>query len=117
MAGAPVIVRQPGGVRRPTSTAVWQIASAIEDGAGSVHPTMKPIECFRRPISYHTLPGEIIYEPFAGSGTALIAAEMSGPHLLRDRDLAGLLRRHLRALPSADWHRGGASWLRHLGPR
>jgi len=60
------------------SKAVWEIASSIEDGAGGIHPTQKPIELVRRPISYHTKPGGLIYEPFAGSGTALIAAEELG---------------------------------------
>ncbi len=49
--------------------AVWEIGSAIEDGAGSVHPTMKPVELIRRPIGYHTAPGDLLYEPFSGSGT------------------------------------------------
>ena len=39
---------------------------------------MKPVELIRRPILYHMHPGELIYEPFSGSGTALIAAEMTG---------------------------------------
>jgi DNA modification methylase len=60
------------------SRAVWEIESRIEDGAGSIHPTMKPVELIRRPIGYQTKPGGLIYEPFAGSGTALIAAEMTG---------------------------------------
>ena len=60
--------------------AVWEIGSAIEDGAGSIHPTMKPVELIRRPIGYHTAPGELIYEPFSGSGTAIVAAEASGRH-------------------------------------
>lgn len=30
----------------------------------------------RRPIQNHTLPGDCVYEPFAGSGTTLIAAEL-----------------------------------------
>jgi len=66
--------------RRPPADArtVWEIASRIDDGAGAVHPTMKPVETIRRPIAYHTVPGEIIYEPFSGSGTALIAAEELG---------------------------------------
>ena len=55
--------------------AVWEIASTIEDGAGSIHPTMKPVELIRRPIGYHTAPNDLIFEPFSGSGTALIAAE------------------------------------------
>ena len=32
----------------------------------------------RRPILYHSRPGDLIYEPFSGSGTALIAAELTG---------------------------------------
>ena len=60
------------------SRAVWEIESKIEDAPGSVHPTMKPVETIRRPIAYHTRPGELIYEPFCGSGTALIAAEELG---------------------------------------
>ena len=44
--------------------AVWEIASSIEDGAGGIHPTQKPIELVRRPISCHTKPGGLIYEPF-----------------------------------------------------
>lgn len=70
--------------KRPTSRppadmrAVWEIASRVEDGAGGLHPTQKPIELIRRPIAYHTTPGALIYEPFCGSGTALIAAEEMG---------------------------------------
>jgi hypothetical protein len=37
-----------------------------------------PIECMRRPIVNNTRLGEAIYDPFLGSGTSLIAAEMTG---------------------------------------
>jgi len=33
----------------------------------------KPIEIVARPIRYHTKPGELIFEPFSGSGTAFVA--------------------------------------------
>ena len=33
---------------------------------------------FQRPIENHLQPGEIVYDPFAGSGTAVIAAELTG---------------------------------------
>ena len=36
-------------------------------------PTQKPIEIVARPIRYHTKPGELIFEPFSGSGTAFVA--------------------------------------------
>jgi DNA modification methylase len=42
------------------------------------HPTQKPMECMRRPIQNHTLPGEAVYDCFLGSGTTLLAAEQTG---------------------------------------
>jgi DNA modification methylase len=42
------------------------------------HPTQKPVELMRRPILNHMKRGEPVYDPFLGSGTTLIAAEMTG---------------------------------------
>ena len=39
------------------------------------HPTQKPVELMRKPILNHTKPGDLVYEPFLGSGTTLAAAE------------------------------------------
>ena len=58
-------------------TTLWQIASRGQD-AETVHGTQKPVECMRRPIENNSSPGQAVYEPFSGSGTTLIAAEMSG---------------------------------------
>jgi DNA modification methylase len=41
------------------------------------HPTQKPCELMRRPILNHTKRGELVYEPFLGSGTTLAAAELT----------------------------------------
>ncbi len=40
--------------------------------------TQKPVECMRRPMENNSLPGAPVYEPFSGSGTTIIAAELSG---------------------------------------
>lgn len=42
------------------------------------HPTQKPLALFEIPMTQHTRPGELVYEPFSGSGTQLIAAENLG---------------------------------------
>jgi DNA modification methylase len=42
------------------------------------HPTQKPAELIRKPILNHTKSGEIVYDPFLGSGTTLAAAETTG---------------------------------------
>jgi len=42
------------------------------------HPTMKPVEVPARAISYSSRKGEVIFDPFLGSGTTLIASEQLG---------------------------------------
>jgi DNA modification methylase len=39
---------------------------------------MKPTATVRQAIECSTAPGMLLYEPFSGSGTALIAAEITG---------------------------------------
>jgi DNA modification methylase len=67
--------KQPLQRPPPSEGTVWRIDSKIEDGANGIHPTQKPVETVERPISYHTKVGDLLFEPFSGSGTALIAAE------------------------------------------
>jgi DNA modification methylase len=66
-----------------TQTTVWQIASNNPFGNRQRehswgHGTQKPVECMRRPIANNSRPGQVIYDPFLGSGTSVIAAEMTG---------------------------------------
>ncbi len=42
------------------------------------HPTQKPVVLFETPISNHLRPGGAVYDPFSGSGTAIVAAERLG---------------------------------------
>jgi DNA modification methylase len=55
---------------------VWTIDARDDNGHG--HGTQKPVECMRRPIENNSSPGQAIYDPFSGSGTTIIAAEMTG---------------------------------------
>ena len=57
-------------------TTLWQIKAREDSGHG--HSTQKPVECMRRPIENNSSPGQALYEPFSGSGTTIIAAEMTG---------------------------------------
>lgn len=50
---------------------VWEIDREND----KIHPTQKPVEIFARPIRNHLKRGEIVYEPFSGSGSNFIAAE------------------------------------------
>jgi hypothetical protein len=61
---------------------VWHGAlhatSVAESLEATVHGTQKPVECMRRPMENNSAPGDALYEPFSGSGTTIIAAEVSG---------------------------------------
>src|ERR1700730_16849315 len=66
-----------------TQTTVWEIANNNPFGNHQReqiwgYGTQKPVECMRRPIDNNSRPGQAIYDPFLGSGTSLIAAEMTG---------------------------------------
>jgi len=67
---------------------VKDLSSVWEEGweggkarpTGNEHPTQKPVELFARPMRKHTRRGDVVLEPFSGSGTQLIAAEQLGRH-------------------------------------
>jgi DNA modification methylase len=58
-----------------SQTTLWQIAHAKSETG---HSTQKPVECMKRPIENNSSPGQAVYDPFVGSGTTIIAAEMTG---------------------------------------
>ena len=59
-----------------SQTTVWDISTQqFGDQDMKEHGTQKPMECMERPIRHHS--GDV-YEPFAGSGTTIIAAEKQG---------------------------------------
>jgi DNA modification methylase len=71
------------GDRRQTT--VWEVANlnpfgstAAADNAVTGHGTQKPVRLFEIPILNHTVAGEAVYDAFAGSGTAIVAAEKLG---------------------------------------
>ena len=41
------------------------------------HPTQKPVDLMRRPILNHLRRGELVFDPFLGSGTTLAAAHLT----------------------------------------
>ncbi len=64
------------------NSTIWNSPSPkfIMGGSGEEkfdHPTQKLVELFRRPILNHLKRGELVYEPFLGSGTTLAAAELT----------------------------------------
>ena len=57
-------------------TTLWNIPKPAKSETG--HSTQKPVDCMKRPIENNSSPGQAVYEPFSGSGTTIIAGEMTG---------------------------------------
>jgi site-specific DNA-methyltransferase (adenine-specific) len=58
-----------------TRTTLWQYD---RPKANREHPTMKPVALWAQAMTDGSRQGEIVYDPFLGSGTTLIAAEQLG---------------------------------------
>jgi len=54
-------------------TTVWEVKK-VAHGA-YLHPMQKPAELYAIPIRNHTSEGDVVAEPFSGSGTQLLAAD------------------------------------------
>jgi len=61
---------------------VWNLSvkdsPTFQTRIGMSHNTMKPVELVERAIRNSSRPGDVVLDPFGGSGTTLIAAEKSG---------------------------------------
>nr|WP_234843935.1 DNA methyltransferase [Sinorhizobium medicae] len=57
-----------------SQSTLWTIPSRDDSGHG--HSTQKPVEAMRRPMQNNSSAGQAVYDPFVGSGTTMIAAEM-----------------------------------------
>lgn len=66
-----------------TQSTVWPVATLNPFGGknqeetATGHGSQKPLELFRRPILGHTERGQAVFDPFLGSGTSLVAAELT----------------------------------------
>jgi DNA modification methylase len=57
-------------------TSVWEVSRVAQ--SEYVHPMQKPVELYEIPQQHHTHKGEVVAEPFSGSGSQIIAGERLG---------------------------------------
>lgn len=57
-----------------TQTSVWEFPKTHNPE----HPTQKPVGLYEIPVENHSQHGDVVYDPFLGSGTTLIACERLG---------------------------------------
>ncbi len=81
--------KRPKGDRKPTiakedflawTKSVWTFPAVQARKIG--HPAPFPIELPHRCIQLYTYQGEIVLDPFAGSGTTCLAAQQDGRHFI-----------------------------------
>ena len=63
-----------------SQSTVWEVPNlnpfgGSRDEPATGHSAQKPVELMRRPILNNSVTGDVVYDPFLGSGTTLIAAE------------------------------------------
>lgn len=69
------------------------------------HPTVKPIKLMRYLVRLITPPGGTVLDPFAGSGTTLIAAKQEGFQYIgveREPEYVELAKKRLEAAENGD---------------
>ena len=59
-----------------TESTVWETGVDLQDV--TIHSTQKPLAVMIPPIKHHTAEGDLVYDPFLGSGTTMIAAQQLG---------------------------------------
>lgn len=86
--GKTILTLPPREIQRLKKEQLVEILQAILDGTTVwdlqrdavqtyMHPTQKPVALAARGIRNNSKPGELVLEPFAGSGSTLIAAEVT----------------------------------------
>jgi DNA modification methylase len=56
-------------------TTIWEHSADSGDDVNRLHPTQKPVVVYERALLNSSAPGDVVCDPFLGSGTMLIAAE------------------------------------------
>lgn len=59
-----------------SESTLWSIESGCAEKTG--HGTEKPVECMARPVRNNSANGDLVCDPFLGSGSTLIACEKTG---------------------------------------
>ena len=83
----------------------------------TTHPYEKPLSLIARLIRNHTNPGDVVLDPFAGSGTTCVAAKILGRRFIgieRDAEYVRIARTRLSATqptlpPGSSAEEGGDS--------
>jgi len=89
--------------RNPSAqvSSVWSIPSVPnKEKLHGYHPTQKPLRLVRRAILASSREGDLVFDPFCGSGTTGVASKELGRFFVgaeREQEYAGLAERRIGA--------------------
>lgn len=94
---------------------VWNIPNnkeswELEHGK---HPTQKPASVIRRALTATTGPGDVVFDPFAGSGTTCVVAKRHGRGYLgidREGEYVELARKRIANVVEPDQENAALTW-------
>jgi site-specific DNA-methyltransferase (adenine-specific) len=90
-----------GGASRFFYTAKASRSDRSTNGANNTHPTVKPTDLMRWLVRLVTPPGGVVLDPFAGSGSTLVAARAEGVRCIgieREDEYAEIIAQRLSQL-------------------
>lgn len=71
--------------RRPKTKGVWNVPKnqstvfeVSKPHRNDGHPTMKPVDLWTPLLEYHSNEGDVVFDPYSGSGTTMVVAERLG---------------------------------------
>ncbi|MGB9024581.1 MAG: site-specific DNA-methyltransferase, partial [Rhodomicrobium sp.] len=91
-----------------------------DDGGRKAHPTQKPEALLKRVLLATTKPGDVVLDPFFGTGTTGAAAKALGRRFIgieRDPDYAAAARARIEAVVPCDLETQGPIVSRRAEPR
>jgi DNA modification methylase len=74
------------------------VTAGVAEAEGRWHPVQKPLGLMRMLVAVSTNPGDLVVDPFCGSGTTCLAARQLGRHFIgfeRDPEFARKCRQRL----------------------
>jgi len=58
------------------------VSGVVPGGKKRIHPTQKNLEVIEEIMKVHTNPGDLVFDPFSGSGTTVLAGKETGRNVI-----------------------------------
>lgn len=106
----PFLVGWRSGLQPKGIVDCWNVLRHPRQRRNQWHPTEKPVALMRTLVERHAPEGAIVYDPFLGGGSTLMACEASG-HICVGSELSPVYCDRIRRRWATEVHGAGCDWL------